>query len=181
MPTPIKMKSRKLIGSSTEKQITVLLAEDNASFRKSLKFLVESDGDIQVVGEAKNGHEAVRLTMSLHPKVVVMDIAMPLFNGLQATRQIMETSPAIRVLILTAHSDSEYVEQSIILGASGYLIKQSSTQLLAQAVREVVKGRTYFSTSISKHLHDQCRKVFGKSELLKRKITRLAITDQVKK
>src|SRR5476651_2134771 len=101
------MKKQDLIVSSTLNQITVLLAEDNKNFRKSLKFLIESDGDIEVVGEAKNGREAVQLTMSLHPEVIVMDIAMPLLNGLQATQMITEASPATRVLILSAHPDPE--------------------------------------------------------------------------
>lgn len=130
------------------KQITVLLAEDHAGFRKSLKLLIESDGDIEVVGEAKNGREAVRLTKSLHPEVIVMDIAMPLLNGLQATREIMANSPATRVLILSAHPDPEYIKQAVILGASGYLIKQSSTHVLAHAVREVLKGNSFFCAPI---------------------------------
>jgi len=166
------MKPPARIESLPEKQITVLLAEDHTSFRKSLKLLIESDGDIKVVGEARNGREALRLTWKLQPDVVVMDIAMPLLNGLQATRQIMETSPATRVLILSAHPDPEYIEQAIISGASGYLLKQSSTQVLAQAVREVKKGNTYFSTSISPNLRDQCRRLFDKGESLKKKAVR---------
>ena len=154
------MKRQELTDPLPIKQITVLLAEDHANFRKSLNLLVASSGDIQVVGEAKNGLEAVRLTKSLHPEVVVMDIAMPLLNGLAATRQIMEDSPATRVLILSAHSDPEYINQAVICGASGYLIKQSSTQVLAQAIREVFKGNTFFSTSIPKHLRDECGKLF---------------------
>ena len=142
-------------------QITVLLAEDHAAYRKSLKLLVESDGDIDVVGEAKNGCEAVRLNKSLQPDVIVMDIAMPLLNGLQATRQIMETSPATKVLILSSHSDSEYIEQAMVFGASGYLLKQSSAEVLAQAIREVLMGNAYFSAAISKQLRDRCQKLFG--------------------
>jgi DNA-binding NarL/FixJ family response regulator len=174
------MKRQELTASLPKKQITVLLAENHASFRKSLKLLIESDGDIGVVGEAKNGHEAVRLTMNLHPDVVVMDIAMPLLNGLQATCQIMEISPATRVLILSAHPDPEYIEQAVILGASGYLIKQSSTQVLAQAVREVLKGNSFFCAPISKPLRDQCRKLFGKGELLKKRRARLAISEEAR-
>jgi len=152
------------------KQITVLLAEDHAKFRKSLKLLVELDGDIDVVGEANNGRDAVRLTRRVHPEVIVMDIAMPQLNGLQATKQILETSPATRVLMLSANSDPEYIKQAMIMGASGYLIKHSSTLHLAHAVREVLKGRAYFSSSISKLLCDQCRLLFGKTELLKKKV-----------
>jgi DNA-binding NarL/FixJ family response regulator len=139
------------------KKITVILAEDHAGVRKSLKLLIESHGDIEVVGEAKNGCEAVRLTLSLHPEVIVMDLAMPVLTGLQATRQIMVASPTTKVLILSAHPDPEYIKQAMISGARGYLIKQSSTQVLAQAVREVRKGNTYFSASISKHLRNQWR------------------------
>jgi DNA-binding NarL/FixJ family response regulator len=155
------MKIHKIDDSMPTKQISVLLAEDNANFRKSLKLLVELDGDIDVVGEAKNGSEAVCLTKKLHPEVIVMDIAMPLLNGLQATRQIMDTFPSTRVLILSANSDPEYVMQAVTSGASGYLIKQSSTQFLPQAIREVRKGKTYFSASITKALRDRCQKLFG--------------------
>lgn len=159
------------------KQITVLLAEDHANFRKSLKLLVESDGDIEVVAEAKNGNEAVHLAARFHPEVIVMDIAMPLLNGLQATQQIMAAWPATRVLILSAHPDPEYIEQAMILGASGYLLKQSSTQFVAKAVREVLKGNSYFSTAISGQLRNECQKLFGKGELLKKRTARLDFPD----
>lgn len=173
---PFRMKIKKAIDSPRVKQTTVLLAEDHASFRKSLKVLVESGGDIKVVGEAKNGSEAVRLTMSLHPEIVVMDIALPLFNGLQATQQIMEKSPATKVLILSSHSGPEYIEKAMILGASGYLIKQSSTQFIAEAVRAVIQGKSYFSESISTPLSNQCRRLFKKGESLKRHTARLALS-----
>jgi DNA-binding NarL/FixJ family response regulator len=169
------MKRPELIEASPTKPITVLLAEDHAHFRKSLKVLIELDGDIEVVGEAKNGREAARLTKSLHPEVVVMDLAMPLLNGLEATRLIRETSPTTRVLILSAHPDPEYIKQAMIFGASGYLFKQSSTQFLAQAVREVRQGSTCFSTSISKTFRDQCQKLFGAGELLNKRKARLAL------
>jgi len=171
------MKRQELTDSKPIKQITVLLAENNANFRKSLKLLIESDGDIEVVGEARNGREAVQLTMSLHPEVIVMDIAMPLLNGLEATRQIIEVSPATRVLILSAHPDPEYIKQAVTWGASGYLIKQSSTQVLAHAIREVLMGNSFFCAPISKPLRDQCRTLFGKGELLKKRTSRLACLD----
>src|ERR1700722_6784572 len=117
------MKRKKLIAAVPVKKISVLLAEDQAKFRKSLRLLVELDGDIEVVGEAKNGREAVQLTSSLHPDVIVMDITMPLLNGLQATEQIIAKFPATKVLILSAHLDSEYIMQAVVFGASGYLIK----------------------------------------------------------
>jgi len=171
------MKIHKIDDSMPTKQISVLLAEDNANFRKSLKLLVELDGDIDVVGEAKNGSDAVRLTQKLRPEVIVMDIAMPLLNGLQATRQIMDTFPSTRVLILSANSDSEYVMQAVTSGASGYLIKQSSTQFLPQAIREVLKGNTYFSASIAKALREQCQKIFGNAEMLKKRTARLPVCE----
>jgi DNA-binding NarL/FixJ family response regulator len=171
------MKRQELIESLPVKQITVLLAEDHASFRKSLKLLIEADGDIEVVGEAKNGLEAVRLSARLHPEVIVMDIAMPLLNGLEATQQIMENFPSTRVLILSAHPDPEYIKQAVMLGASGYLIKQSSAHVLAHAVREVLKGNSFFCAPISKPLRDECRRLFGKEELLKKRAARLAISD----
>jgi len=171
------MKRLEQIDSLPTKQITVLLAEDNANFRKTLKLLVESDGDIKVVGEAKNGREAVQMTVKLRPEVVVMDLAMPLLNGLEATRQILETLPTTRVLILSAHPDPEYIKQAVIYGASGYLIKQSSTQVLAQAVREVVKGNSFFCAPIAKPLRDQCRKLFGKGELLRKRTASLVLSD----
>jgi DNA-binding NarL/FixJ family response regulator len=158
----LKMKSHRI--DLPIDQITVLLAEDHAAYRHSLKLLVEADGDIEVVGEAKNGREAVRLHTRLHPDVIVMDIAMPLLNGLQATRQIMEVSPTTKVLILSAHPDSEYIEQAMMFGASGYLLKQSSADVLAQAIREVQKGKAYFSLAISKQLRDQCQKTFTRGQ-----------------
>ena len=101
------------------KTISVLLADDHMVVREGLRMLVETEGDIEVVGEAKTGREAVDMTLQLHPDVVVMDIAMPLLNGLQATRQILRIAPATKVLILSAHADPEHVEQVVSLGASG--------------------------------------------------------------
>ncbi len=172
------MKRQGLIAALPIKQITVLLAEDHAGFRKSLKLLIESDGDIEVIGEAKNGCEAVRLSMGLRPEAIIMDIAMPFLNGLEATRQILKAFPAAKVLILSAHPDPEYLQQAVIFGASGYLIKQSSTPALAEAVREVVKGNAYFCTSISKRLRNQCQKLFLKGNLLKRRTAHLALSDE---
>jgi len=137
------------------KQITVLLAEDHTIVRQGLRLLVEADGDIKIVGEAKTGREAVQMTRELHPEVIVMDIAMPLLNGLEATRQILKTIPAIKILILSAHSDPEYIEQVVKAGALGYLVKQSSGDVLAKAIRELHKGRTFFTPSIAKRLKDE--------------------------
>ena len=158
--------------------ITVLLAEDNVSFRKSVKALIEADGDFEVVGEAKDGREAVGLSLGLLPEVVIMDIAMPFLNGLQATQQIMARSSATRVLILSAHPDPEYIERAFKCGASGYLIKQSAPENLIPAIRRVQEGKTFFSASISKGLRDQCLKAFGKAELIRNKATHSSLSGE---
>ena len=151
------------------KKITVLLADDHIVVREGLRILVETEGDIAVVGEAKTGREAVNMTMQLHPNVVVMDIAMPLLNGLQATRQIRKIAPASRVLILSAHADPEYVEQVVLLGGAGYLIKQTSADILVEAIREVHKGKSFFSPSISKYLRENYQNTPHTAVLRKRK------------
>jgi DNA-binding NarL/FixJ family response regulator len=134
------------------KPITVLLAEDHEIVREGLRKLLEAEGDLLVVGEAETGRQAVALTRKLHPAVVVMDIAMPLLNGLEATRQILKAVPGTRVLILSAHSDDAYVEQVLALGAAGYLIKQTSAHILSRAIREVQAGRPFFSPAIIRRL-----------------------------
>jgi DNA-binding NarL/FixJ family response regulator len=144
------------------KPISVILAEDHAGFRKSLKALLETHQDIQVVGEAKDGHQAVALCVKLSPDVVIMDIAMPILNGLLATRRIMEVSSNTHVLMLSSHPDPEYIKQSMLCGASGYLIKQSFAPVFADAIREVAQGKTFFSASIPKPLQAECRKAFSK-------------------
>src|SRR5476649_503833 len=136
------------------KRITVLLAEDHTIVRQGLRLLIEADGDIEIIGEAKTGREAVQMTGDLRPEVVVMDIAMPLLNGIQATRQILKAFPARKVLILSAHSDPECIEQVVKAGALGYLVKQSSGEVVAKAIRELQKGKTFFSSSIAKRLRD---------------------------
>jgi len=132
-----------------------LLAEDHAIVREGLRALLESESDIEVVGEAETGRQAVQLAKELLPAVVVMDIAMPLLNGFEATRQILETVPATKVVMLSAHGDDEYVDRAIGLGAAGYLIKQNPFLVLAKAIREAHKGNKFFSPSISRRLRDR--------------------------
>jgi DNA-binding NarL/FixJ family response regulator len=136
------------------KRITVLLAEDHQIVREGFRSLLKHEPDIEVVGEAETGRQAVQLSRKLRPAVVVMDIAMPLLNGLEATRQIRKEFPDIKVLILSAHSDDAYVEQFQALGAAGFLLKQTSSDVLAKAIREVQKGNTFFSPSISKRVQN---------------------------
>lgn len=152
------------------KRITVLLAEDHMIVREGLRALLTLEDDIEVVGEAENGREAVELTRVLCPSVVVMDIAMPLLNGLEATRQIIRAAPGTRVLILSAHSDDAYVERVMALGASGYLIKQTAAHILPMAIREVHKGKAFFSPAISKRFHHHQQKARERGELRTKRV-----------
>jgi DNA-binding NarL/FixJ family response regulator len=154
------------------KRITVLLAEDHMVVREGFRKLLEGESDIEVVGEAQNGRQAVELTRKLRPAVVVMDIAMPLLNGLEATRQIRKAFPDTKVIILSAHSDDAYVDQAIAIGAVGFLLKQTSSHNVSVAIREVQKGNTFFSTSVSKRLHDQKAPANGKA--LRKKVASLS-------
>ena len=140
--------------------ITVLLAEDHAIVRQGLVSLLKSDGGFSIVGEARTGREAVELAASLKPAVILMDIAMPVLNGLEATRQILAANPKARVIVLSAHSDDEYIERMCNIGVAGFLEKQSSSEILTKAIREVSQGRTYFSPTIAKRaqsIHDKPR------------------------
>ena len=156
------------------KRITVLLAEDHLIVREGFRSLLKHERDIEVVGEAETGRQAVQLTRKLRPAVVVMDIAMPLLNGLEATRQIRKDFPDTKVLVLSAHSDDAYIEQMTELGASGFLLKQTSSHVLAEAIREVHKGNTFFSPSIAKRIHGRGQKPPGRKGQIKKKTNRLS-------
>jgi DNA-binding NarL/FixJ family response regulator len=134
------------------KRISVLLAEDHLIVREGIRSMLNHEPDIEVVGEAETGRQAVQLTRKLLPEVVVMDIAMPLLNGLEATRQIRKNFPKTKVIILSAHSDDAYVDQVALLGAAGFLLKQTSSHVLASAIREVQNGNTFFPPGVSKRL-----------------------------
>jgi DNA-binding NarL/FixJ family response regulator len=142
---------------TTSKQITVLLAEDHAIVRQGLCSLLQADGHFNVVGQARTGREAVAMAESLKPEVILMDIAMPGLNGLQATQQILAHSPLAKVIILSAHSDDEYIERTTAAGVSGFLEKQTSAEILTKAIREVASGKTFFSPSIAKRMSSEGR------------------------
>ena len=156
------------------KRITVLLAEDHPIVRVGFRALLEHERDIEVVGEAATGREAVRLTRKLRPAVVVMDIAMPLLNGLEATRQIRKGFPETKVLILSAHSDHAYVEQAVLLGAAGFLLKQTSSDNLGTAIREVQNGNRFFSDSISKRLRGRDQEPLARAGRVKQRSNQLS-------
>ena len=132
------------------KRITVLLAEDHTIVREGFRKMLEMEDDLEVAGEAQDGRQAVTLAKKLRPDVVLMDIAMPLLNGLQATRQILKANPAIKVLMLSAHNDDAYVQNATESGAVGFLLKQTSAHDVCRAIREVRNGKTFFSPSISR-------------------------------
>jgi DNA-binding NarL/FixJ family response regulator len=132
------------------KRITVLLAEDHTIVREGFRKMLELEADMEVAGEAQDGRQAIAMAKKLRPDVVLMDIAMPRLNGLEATRQLLKVLPATKVLILSAHSDDAYVKNATESGAVGFLLKQTSSHDVCLAIREIQKGNTFFIPSISK-------------------------------
>ena len=135
------------------KRITILLAEDHTIVREGFRRMLELEDDLEVVGEAQNGRQAIALAKKLRPEVVLMDIAMPQLNGLEATRQILKAVPGAKVLMLSAHNDDAYVDTAIASGALGFLLKQSSSSEVCQAIRELHQGKAFFSAPISRRLN----------------------------
>jgi DNA-binding NarL/FixJ family response regulator len=127
------------------KQITILIAEDHTIVREGFRRMLELEGDLEVVGEAQDGRQAVEMVKKLHPDVVLMDVAMPMLNGLEATRQVIKALPATKVLILSAHGDLAYVTNAMESGAAGFLLKQSSAHEVCRAIREAHQEK-HFST-----------------------------------
>ena len=150
-------------------KIRVVLADDHTVVRQCLRALLMSEEDIEIVGEAENGRQAFQLVKKLLPDVAVIDIAMPVLNGLEATRQITRSVPSTKVLILSSYSDDEYVQQLTEAGAAGYLVKQTAATDLLKAIREAHKGNAFFSPAIAKRLRDQCRESFVTGQPVKRR------------
>jgi DNA-binding NarL/FixJ family response regulator len=132
------------------KPITVLLADDHTIVREGLTKLLESDPNLKIVGEAKDGREAVNKVEKLKPDIVLMDISMPMLNGIEATRQIKKISRQTKVIILSMHSHDRYIGELLSLGASGYLVKDSTGANIMNAIKAAMKGDTYLSPSISR-------------------------------
>jgi DNA-binding NarL/FixJ family response regulator len=139
------------------KQISVLLADDHTVVRQGLCALLEAQSDIKIVGEAANGRQAVDLAKKTLPDVVLMDLAMPVLNGLEATRQIRRNVPSAKVLVLTSYDDDQYVQQIVQAGASGYLIKQTAANDLLGALRSVQQGNNFYSPAIARRLRQHNR------------------------
>ena len=135
--------------------ISVLLVDDHNIVRQGLKALLTCEPDIHVVAEAQTGREAVQIAGKIHPEVVIMDLAMPLLNGWEATRQILKVAPSAKILVLSTYEDIDHVQQAIASGAAAYLIKQTAASDLVKAIREVRKGNAYFSPPIAERLRER--------------------------
>jgi DNA-binding NarL/FixJ family response regulator len=131
-----------------EKKITVLLVDDHSLVRRGFRRMLEDEADMEVVGEAGNGEDSIKLAKELHPQVVVMDCALPGMNGLQATRQIIEDLPDTAVLMLSMHSESTWVRQAVEAGARGYVLKNAMDLELGPAIRKVAAGETVFDPTV---------------------------------
>lgn len=129
--------------------IKILLADDHTIVRQGLKLILSANSDLSVVGEAANGREAVDLAQKLKPDIVLMDVAMPELNGIEATRRMVEANPRVRVLVLSMHKEAVYVREILKAGARGYILKDAIDTELLNAVRSVAKGDGYISPAVS--------------------------------
>jgi DNA-binding NarL/FixJ family response regulator len=146
----------------------ILLADDHTLVRQGLRRILEEQPEWQVAAEAGDGREAVRLAVELQPDVAVLDIGMPALNGIEATRQIAQRAPAVRVLILSMHADEAHIVRAVEAGASGYLLKDSADDDLVKAVAAAVQGQSFFSPSVAAVLLDEYR----------RSVARRGVTDR---
>ena len=142
------------MGADETRKARVLIAEDHGTVREGLRLLFDREPDLEVVGEAADGREAVRLAKELLPDVVVMDVSMPGWDGLRATRALSETCPEVRVLALTRHADYGYLSEMLKAGAKGYVLKQSSSSDLLAALRAVASGLNYLDPAVTARVMD---------------------------
>jgi two-component system, NarL family, response regulator NreC len=138
-------------------KLRIFLAEDHETIRDGLKLIVNSQPDMEIIGEADNGRAAVQLAQQLLPDVVVMDVSMPELNGLQATKKLKQKCPQVKVLALTRHTDDGYLQQLLQAGASGYVLKQSKSEELLRAIRFIAAGHTYLDPAITEKAITQTR------------------------
>ncbi|HUY53653.1 MAG TPA: response regulator transcription factor [Candidatus Nanopelagicaceae bacterium] len=132
--------------------ITIVIAEDHTLVREGTREILVREPDLEVVGEAARGDDAVRVTVELRPQVLLMDMRMPGLTGIEVTREVMEQAPTVKVLILSAHEDEDYVREALAAGACGYLLKTSPGKELVEAVRAVASGATVLSPSLTRKL-----------------------------
>src|ERR1051325_5726201 len=169
----IRHGSLKLPRGAVMEKVRLLLVDDHLVVRQGLRALLEAEADLTIVGEAETGRQAVQLAKKYLPDVVIMDIAMPMLNGLEATRIILKEVPNVKVLVLSSYSDDEYVQQLTEVGVAGYLLKQTAASDLIKAVREARKGNAFFSPAISKRLLEHYRQAFRKGRPLRHAANRL--------
>jgi two-component system, NarL family, response regulator NreC len=145
--------------------LKVLIADDHGVVRKGLRLLLEQYRDIEVIGEAPNGREVVRLAGELAPDVILMDVAMPLLNGIDAAEQIRKTNDRIGIIMLTMHADEGYLLRALNAGVKGYLLKESAEEDLSRAVRAVSQGKPFFSPAITQTLLEDYMRVLKQGDL----------------
>ena len=133
-------------------KIRVLIADDHSMFRHGIKQILELEDDIAVVAQASNGKEAVELAVDSKPDVILMDINMPVLNGLQAIKELKEIETPSRIIVLTIHEDSEYLFKTLQMGAAGYVLKDAEPSVLVDAIRNVNKGESYIQPNMTKEL-----------------------------
>ena len=130
-------------------RLTVLIAEDHLTVREGLKLIINSEEDMEVVGEAGDGREAIKMAEHLHPDLILMDISMPELNGLKATAKLKRIAPEIKILALTRHTDDAYLQELLRAGVNGYVLKQSASADLIRAVRTVAAGNSYLDAALT--------------------------------
>lgn len=156
------------------KKISILIVEDHTLVREALRTMLELHTEFEVIGEVNDGRKAVSLASEIKPDVILMDIAMPRLNGLEATRQLIKMTPKTRIIILTAHSDDAYVKSAVDSGAVGFLLKQDTTHDLCRAIRQVDEGKVFYSKSIAKRFLKINTKSSNKSGKMARKASLLS-------
>lgn len=137
-------------------KIRVLIAEDHKTVRQGLKMIIAAETDMDVVGEANSGQEALKLAQMLEPDVIIMDISMPELNGIEATTEIKKTVPSVKVLTLTRHIDKAYIQRSMQAGVFGYVLKQSESTEMLRAIRKIAAGGNYLDPAITETVFDLC-------------------------
>jgi two-component system, NarL family, response regulator NreC len=150
-------------GGSMNK-INVLITEDHKTVRQGLKMIIAAETDMEVVGEAGNGHEAINLARRLHPDVVIMDISMPDLNGIEATAELKKIAPSVKILTLTRHTDKAYIQKLMQAGVSGYVLKQSESDEMIRAIRKIAAGGNYLDPAITEMVFDICAINPGKQQ-----------------
>src|ERR1700761_2627244 len=146
-------------------KLKILIADDHGVVRKGLRLLLEEYSELEVVGEASNGREVVRLAADLSPNVILMDVAMPLLNGIEAAEQIRKVNSEIGIIMLTMHADESYVLRALNAGVKGYLLKESAEEDLLRAVKAVSQGKPFFSPAITATLLEDYMRVLKQEGL----------------